>query len=256
MMLTFRNSTILFFSVLCILNLFRFAELPVNTATFIWIGLYLTIPVILSFLPCSGYHHRPVICRGSSATNAIAITFDDGPDPVKTPLILDILRRYDTRATFFMTGQAALRNRDLVLRIATEGHLIGNHSFSHGKWWAFLPPRRMAAEIEKTNDVIQAITGNRPLFFRPPYGVINPMVHTALGQVKMKVMIWNRRSLDTLLVHPGKVLCRVTAKLSAGDIVLFHDTAPVLLSVLPEFLETVGRKGLKSVRLDELIKDS
>jgi len=196
-----------------------------------------------------------VICHGSPVSAGVALTFDDGPDPAGTPAILDILAKYEAKATFFLKGKEVERNPELVKRIFREGHLCGNHSYSHGNFWAFLPPRKMAAEIEMTNRLIGSLTGTTPAFFRPPYGVINPMVHWALKRMPMKVVLWNRRSYDTIRRDPDRIMQKILPRLSAGDILVFHDTSPATRELLGSLLEEIRRKKLRPLRLDEMLTD-
>jgi peptidoglycan/xylan/chitin deacetylase (PgdA/CDA1 family) len=254
-MLTFRTTTILFFILLLAFNLLRGLGYSMFTPTIVLISLFMAIPVILSFFPCTGYHYKPVICKGSENMPCIAITFDDGPDPDHTPALLDILAQYRVQATFFLIGRKIPGNEEIVRRMIRDGHQIGNHSYTHGWFWSFLPPQRMAAEMEKTNQLIHSLTDQAPRWFRPPYGVINPMVSIALKMFPLQVVAWNRRSFDTSTKDPAQILRKFSRSLKAGDILLFHDTSPGTLSMMGKLLEQIERKGLQPVVLNTLLHE-
>ena len=142
--------------------------------------VYLGISVTMAFFPSSGFHYPLVYSGGSRKGKSVSLSFDDGPDPVLSPEILDVLKKYKVPAGFFLIGKKISGNEALVKRICEEGHIIGNHSFSHSNLWDFMSSEKMAADIEKTVSAIRDVTGKSPRYFRPPYGVINPMVNKAV----------------------------------------------------------------------------
>src|ERR1035437_857281 len=108
-----------------------------------------------------------VVCIGRPC---VALTFDDGPDPVTTPRVLDVLHEKQVRATFFVVGKRAARHPELVRRALAEGHLVENHTWSHSPLFCFLTPGRLRAEIEKCAETLERIGGHRPRYFRSPVG--------------------------------------------------------------------------------------
>ena len=122
-------------------------------------------------------------CRARRAGRRVALTFDDGPDPQRTPAVLDLLARQGVRATFFVVGARAEAHPELVRRMATEGHVVGNHSYTHS--WRF-PLRSLGRTMEelcRTGEVLHRITGRQPRLFRPPFGVTNPTIAQAVRRL-------------------------------------------------------------------------
>lgn len=150
----------------------------------------------------------------------VLLTFDDGPSPY-TAQVLDILRRERVKATFFLCGANAERYPELVRRIRDEGHAIGNHTWSHE--YLYLANRAtIAAEIDRTQDVLERITGSRPVWFRPPYGVRWFPLPGILQERGMRMMLWSDRGHDGALDAEG-VTKTTLAQLEPGAIVLLHD---------------------------------
>jgi peptidoglycan-N-acetylglucosamine deacetylase len=197
----------------------------------------------------------PVLAQGSIASNAIALTFDDGPIAGKTEMILDILKAKNVNAAFFCIGHKAKDNPELLNRINREGHVLGNHSYWHGKTFDLQLTSKIAEELKATDDVIHASCGVKPAFFRPPYGVTNPMVAGAIRQSNHKVVGWSVRSFDTVIKDRTKLLRRVTSSLKGGDIILFHDFSETMISILPDVIDHARNIGLKIVRLDTLLNE-
>ena len=261
-MLTFRRLTILFFVCLLGLNLWNIfigksiGGIFHTHAALVYsvlLTLYFAISFAMAFLPCSGFHH-PVICHGKTDKKTVSITFDDGPDPVKTPVILDILKKNGIRATFFCIGKNIPGQEQLLQRIVDEGHLAGNHSFSHSKWFDLFPSRRMKSELLETDRIIKQVTGRSPLFFRPPFGVVNPMVSNALKNMHWHVIGWNIRSLDTVLSDDLKILQRIRKRLKPGAIILLHDFTHFTENHLEELLLLIREEGFEVAPLDKLLK--
>ena len=114
------------------------------------------------------------ICKGNRDKREVALTFDDGPDAQVTPMILDVLKEHNIKATFFIIGSKAEMNPELLKRIDKEGHIIGGHSYSHHFFFDFFSSSKMIREMKKTENMIHSIIGKKICLFRPPYGVTNP----------------------------------------------------------------------------------
>ncbi len=206
-----------------------------------------------SYYICSGIFVK-AICRGETAGNRVAITFDDGPDPANTPAILKILDRHRGKASFFFTGGKVGGNEHLVKEVARAGHTIGNHSYSHSNLFPFFRPGRITREIEHTNKLLEACGCQRVRYFRPPFGVTNPNIYRALRNVDMRVAGWSIRSLDTRNEDRSVVLQRIAGKLGGGEIILLHETSQQILGILEELLVLLETRGLKAVSMDELLE--
>jgi peptidoglycan-N-acetylglucosamine deacetylase len=197
----------------------------------------------------------PVLSTGKKSSNTIAITFDDGPRPGGTEKILDILKTYNTEAAFFCIGNHVAQHPELAKRINQEGHLIGNHSYWHGTTFDLQSAERMDKELRETNKVISEAVGVTPGFFRPPYGITNPMLAKAVKMGGYKTIGWSVRSFDTVIRDHEVWMNRVTKSLKGGDVILFHDHSEATQTMLPAFLDHVSKIGLKIVRVDVLLNE-
>jgi peptidoglycan/xylan/chitin deacetylase (PgdA/CDA1 family) len=194
----------------------------------------------------------PALVRGPDPTE-VMLTFDDGPSEPYTGQILDILRAKNIKATFFLCGASAARYPDLVRRIRDEGHVIGNHTWSHP--WLYLAGREaIAAEIDRTQDVIEKITGTRPVWFRPPYGVRGFPLRGILRERGMKMMLWSDRGRDGALDADG-IAAVTLSQLHPGAIVLLHDgfeakspeavDRSATVAALPRIIDGARRAGYR-----------
>jgi peptidoglycan/xylan/chitin deacetylase (PgdA/CDA1 family) len=173
------------------------------------------------FFPRFGFY-LPVISRGTSGKNAVALTFDDGPDPVSTPLLLRLLSKYQVKATFFVNGEKVARYPELIKAILMHGHLIGNHSYSHNNLIFFKRCENIVREIESTQDVLHDF-GIRPLAFRPPVGITSPRLRSALLQSDMYVVNFSCRAIDFGNRWIKNISRNILNSIRPDDIVMLHD---------------------------------
>src|SRR5580658_5835406 len=180
----------------------------------------------------------------------IALTFDDGPDPVYTPKLLDLLREKNVKATFFVIGKRADQHPEIVRRAWAEGHLIANHTWSHYSLFCFLTPRRLRTEIERGTESVRRSCGFRPRFFRSPVGLRHPLLEPYLKDAGLEYVSWTIRTRDTLTAN-SSVLARRILKAASGDIILLHDHLPggadAMLEVLPRVIDELRERGLQFV---------
>ncbi len=204
----------------------------------------------------------PNLVRLPAAAGAcIAITFDDGPEPAVTPVLLDLLERHGARATFFCIGARVRRHAGLAREIVRRGHQIENHSHRHAHHFSLSGPRALLRELGDAQAAIADVTGRTPLLFRAPAGLRNPFLEPVLARLGLHLTSWTRRGFDTRVTDPKKVLARLLRGLAAGDILLLHDgncahTAggrPVLLEVLPRLLAQADALGLACVRMADAL---
>ena len=208
----------------------------------------------------SGVFARPIIA-GPSGSPTVAITFDDGPDPIHTRRVLDLLDARGHRATFFVIGDRAERNAEVVAEIARRGHGLGNHSLHHSYRTPTLPPDRLAAELRQTGDLIERIAGARPRWFRPPVGLISPPVAEAARRAGLELMGWSATARDGVAsATVDKSLARLLVGLRPGAILVLHDAVergegrePIAALVLAKLLDALDARGLRSVSLDEFL---
>jgi peptidoglycan/xylan/chitin deacetylase (PgdA/CDA1 family) len=191
----------------------------------------------------------------------VAITLDDGPDPLVTPEVLRILAEHDVRATFFCIGERARRHAALVRACVVAGHAVENHSERHRHSFALLGPRALACEISTAQRCLQELCGEAPRFFRAPAGLRSPLLEPVLRRLGLQLASWTHRGFDTVNADAERVLDRLTRDLRAGDILLLHDGHaardahghPVVLEVLPRLLALLRGRGLTPVTLRELL---
>ncbi|MEN8163165.1 MAG: polysaccharide deacetylase family protein [Acidobacteriota bacterium] len=200
---------------------------------------------------------RSRLAPPKSAGGRIALTFDDGPDPEVTPAVLKLLEDRGVAATFFPIGQRAANHPSLVERITAAGHSLGNHSWSHSPAFFFHSLPRLAEEIDRSQEFLEAHGGKRPVHFRAPAGIRGPFLQPMLERRGMDLTAWNRRGFDTTDTQPYRILKRLTRRLGPGDILLLHDGSsarasdgrPVVLQVLPRLLDAIEARGLTPVAL-------
>ena len=190
----------------------------------------------------------------AASRNEIALTFDDGPDPDVTPKVLDILDSHQAKASFFVIGDKAAAHPEMIREIVKRGHSIENHSQKHSNFFGFFAWTALREDIGTAQEIITAITGRPPEFFRAPMGIRNPMLDPVIARLGLRYITWTRRGFDTVAGDPAVVLQRLTRDLSAGDILLLHDRRTggqraMVLEVLPALLDRIAAAGLKPVSL-------
>jgi peptidoglycan/xylan/chitin deacetylase (PgdA/CDA1 family) len=189
---------------------------------------------------------------GDRKARQIALSFDDGPTTY-TEAILDVLKEEEVPAAFFSIGHRAEQAPDVVRRWHQEGHLIGNHSYTHSVHFAWKRRKQMMVEIKRTNELIQKIIGVTPLLFRPPFGVTNPELSHAVNLTGMHTVGWSLRSLDTASKSADQLLQKLLRKVKPGDVILLHDSVANTASILTAFIKACRQKGFTFVRLDKML---
>ncbi|CAL9594496.1 hypothetical protein SUDANB37_05331 [Streptomyces sp. enrichment culture] len=185
---------------------------------------------------------RPFL-RVSGTGNTMVLSFDDGPDPRYTPAILSTLRQYGVRAMFFVCGEMAVHHPDLLREMADDGHVVGNHSWSH-PLIPKLPPSRIRAELGSTSDVIEGTLGSAPLWYRAPYGAWNRLSFEIGAELGMEPLAWTVDTLDWQEPGTATIVDRVLTGAAPGVVVLSHDaggdrsqTVRALRTYLPRLLD-------------------
>lgn len=180
----------------------------------------------------------------------VALTFDDGPHYKNTKLLLDGLRERNVKATFFIIGQNIGGNEEILKQMKEDGHLIGNHTYSHKNLFR-LSKTRILNEIDKTNDLISSITGEVPSYFRPSYGNSNDKIEHLTD---MKTVLWNCDSLDWKLRNSNRITKRVLNSVHDGSIILMHDLYKTSVNAALDIIDRLEKEGYEFVTVEELAK--
>lgn len=179
---------------------------------------------------------------------AIALTFDDGPSDY-TEELLDGLEMYDAKATFFVIGKTAEKNPEMVQRAHEDGHLIGNHTYSHIDFYKS-SLAEIQEDINKGADVIKAITGEKPLFLRAPYGNVGIV---QLKKLNTFFIHWSSSSYDWFKEDEEYIYKRIMKEAKDGEIILLHDTKEVTVKAVLRAIPKLQEQGYEFVRVDELL---
>lgn len=252
-MLNYRNTLILF---LIVLAGFILADiyLPVHPGWYIGMGIVLLILLITGSIFIRMGFYIKSWCTGDRKQKEVAFSFDDGPDPKNSPIILDLLKQHGIQAAFFVVGNKLENNREIIRRMDQEGHILGGHSYSHHFFFDLFSAERMKIELQQTEKMISQVTGKKIRFFRPPYGVTNPVLAKVISNLRYHVIGWSLKSKDTVTGDSGVLLERLKKNVKSGDLLLFHDTKPILSEVLPSFIAYLKSENYKIVRPDQLLK--
>ncbi|MFB8774690.1 polysaccharide deacetylase family protein [Streptomyces broussonetiae] len=186
---------------------------------------------------------RAPLLKVSGLGRTMVLTFDDGPDPRYTPAILDTLAEYDVRAMFFVCGEMVARSPDLLARMADEGHVVGNHTWSH-PLLTRLRRSAIRAEMERTCDIVEKRWGERPEWFRAPYGAWNRAAFQLGSELGMEPLAWTVDTLDWTSPGARTIASRVEDGAAPGVVVLSHDaggdrsqSVRALRDYLPDLLD-------------------
>ena len=179
----------------------------------------------------------------------VALTFDDGPHPVYTEFLLDGLKERGVKATFFVTGEHAKLHPDIIRRMSEEGHLIGNHTYSHIQLTGE-NRREFRAELVQTNEVIEDITGNEVIYVRPPYGSWDKKLERELC---MFPVLWTVDPTDWSCMNAEIVARRVLSKVKENDIILLHDYYKTSVEAALQIVDSLLEQGYEFVTVDELL---
>lgn len=199
-----------------------------------------------------GFRFNKII-RGDTRRPRIALTFDDGPHPVMTVKLLDILRRAHVPATFFVVGREVEHSPALVRMEVAEGHEIGNHTYDHVSLTR-IPPALVLYELNACNAAIMKATGVPVRFFRPPGGDYNGAVLRAAAAQGYITTLWTDDPGDFMEPGANVILKRALAHLEPGAIILMHDGIPETLQALPAFINEARRRGYEFVTMSQLAR--
>ena len=219
---------------------------------------FLLLCAVAPFLPRFGFY-LPITSRGSSSQKAVALTFDDGPDPLLTPRLLALLQQHQVKATFFVTGQKAAEHPEIMQAILLHGHSVGNHSYSHNNLVMFKSCKSIIMEIASTQEVLSSF-GVLALAFRPPVGVTGPRLGPALLKSGKYIVNYSCRAFDGGNRWISNLSKKILNRIRPGDIVLLHDVSPPKsllcthwLNEIELIISGIKEKGLTILPLAEII---
>jgi len=251
-MLNFRNTNIFFISLLIVLIAVHIkAGLPFYIYPLLFV-VYLLIVFYGCYYVGSNFFIK-IICAAKTDKKEIAISFDDGPATNYTHEILQLLKQDNIKATFFCIGNRIAGNENILKQVYNEGHIIGNHSYSHHFWFDMFSAKKMLNDLKQMDTAMENVIGKKPKLFRPPYGVTNPNLKKAIINGNYTPVGWSVRSLDTVIKDENKLLSKINNGLKPGAVFLFHDTSKTTLDTLPAFIKEVKNRGYTIVPLDKLL---
>lgn len=196
----------------------------------------------------TNYEYDVVINRKiDKSKKMIALTFDDGPN-YNTSKIIDVLNKYDIKATFFVLGSRAINNKDILKKMADSGMEIGNHTYNHLLLTKY-DENKIRSEIEDTSEVIYSATKKKPKLLRPSYGSVNNKIKKVAN---MPIIIWDIDTLDWKYHNSKRITSRVVNKVRDGDIILMHDIYSASLNALSNIIPILQDNGYEFVTIDEL----
>jgi len=223
---------------------------------FYWsiLALAVTYISILSFgvFNLSLNFFAPAITQGDSKT--IYLTYDDGPNKERTPLVLDYLKEEEINATFFVIGKNVAEDDELMRRIVDERHFIGNHSYSHHPLFQMWSTKRVTEDLEKTMSIINQYQHPASKAFRPPIGIMNPNIAKAALKLRYPIVGWDNRTFDTATKDVEVVWKRTKRNLERGKtLILMHDTMPQSLELTRKIVQWGKEKGMEFATIEHLI---
>jgi polysaccharide deacetylase family sporulation protein PdaB len=196
-----------------------------------------------------------VFIHGFKNQKKVALTFDDGPDSQLTPKLLDILKKYDVKASFFVIGNRVDNSPGVLKRIAEEGHLVLNHSYTHPEFKK-LDNNAIKKEILDNEEKIYSTIGLRPAIVRPPYGSVDQRVANLIKDLGYKTALWSIDTLDWQNRNKDKIISNVMSSVKTEDIILMHmnEDKTATLDAVPELIEKLKKSGYGFVTLDEMLE--
>ena len=230
-------------------------HLPLATVP---LSLFVLLCLAAPFIPHFGFF-LPVVSRGRTGSRAVALTFDDGPDPETTLPLLERLARHRVTATFFVTGRRAASHPELIAAILKQGHAVANHSYTHGSLVMLARDRVLSGEVAATQRVL-ARHGVVPLAFRPPVGITHPGLGRVLDRLGLYAVNFSCRALDLGNRRVSRISRSILGRVRPDDIILLHDSRPGngqtvnrWLREVERVLEGLENRGLAVVALERLI---
>lgn len=196
-----------------------------------------------------------IIYRGSDLKQ-VSLTFDDGPSPIYTEKVLEILKKENIKAAFFIVGEKAAKYPELIRKISKEGHDIGNHTYYHSRFGT-IGKEGFLKELNDTSDLIKQYSGKKPVYFRPVGGKLTKEDQKMIEDAGYKIVLWYGNADD--FFHPGwgmrspkSITKRILSQLKGGNIILMHDDSNQIVEALPTLIMEIRTRGYNFVPLSRL----
>jgi peptidoglycan/xylan/chitin deacetylase (PgdA/CDA1 family) len=244
-------------------------DLRISMARTIKIALFLILLVALALALFTVFFDQAVLVRHGTVYHenvtekVVALTFDDGPSPQWTPLILDELKKADVKATFFMLGEHVKEYPEIARRVAAEGHDIGNHTYSHHVL-VYYKMDELEKEIKEAEEVIFRVTGKMTTFFRPPKAWLTTQEKQKIKELGYQVVLWSLNSKDWVTFDDKYIVRYLLYHIRPGDIILFHDSGGVFsveggnrketVLAIRRLIERLKERGYRFATVTELLK--
>ena len=201
-----------------------------------------------------GGEPSPGIRSVSTTEKVCALTFDDGPDPRTTPIILDALKKHGVQATFFVVGSKVLKNAGLIRRIHQEGHDLGNHTYSHARI-SFCSKKKMLREIKATQKALLKVVPSVCNFFRPPHGrFMGEQKEILEKHTHLKTIMWDVCPNDWTLNSTDTLLANVMAELKPGSIILLHDVTENTALSIETLIQSLQQDGYQCLSISKMLQ--
>lgn len=245
--ITFRTTTLLFLLGTIAFFWFRYAEGLSYWYLVAWVHLFVLVQFLGAYFIGMNFHVNSQNSLDTSEKKVL-LSFDDGPHHPNTARVLEVLKKHDVKAVFFVIGKNIEGHEAIMQQLIAEGHRIGNHSFSHDARIDLWPAKKIAADLEACQRLIERYQPGQQIF-RPPYGVTNPNMAKAISQNGLKSIGWNIRSYDTSIKDIEKINQRVLARLKPGAIILLHDRLDYMPQLLERLIPAIKERGYEFAQM-------
>lgn len=207
----------------------------------IWLHLFILVQVAGAYFIGMNFHIRSLNAL-NTAEKKVLLSFDDGPHNPNTMRVLEVLKKHEVKALFFVIGKHIAGNEAVIQRLLEDGHRIGNHSFSHDPWIDLWPAKKITADLQACQELIGMYQPGETIM-RPPYGVTNPNMAKAIRSLGLQSVGWNIRSYDTSITNSEQIKQRVLARLKPGAIILLHDRLDYMPELLEKLIPAIKERG-------------
>lgn len=239
--INFRSTTILFLLGVIAFFWFRYSEGLSYWYLVAWIHVFILIQFCGAYFIGMNFHVDSLNALDTKEKKVL-LTFDDGPHQPNTARVLEVLKKHGVKAVFFAIGKNMEGAESVMQQLIAEGHRIGNHSFSHDAKIDLWPAKKIAADLEACQQLIERYQPGERIF-RPPYGVTNPNMAKAIRKANLRSVGWNIRSYDTSIKDIEKISQRVLSRLKPGAIILLHDRLDYMPELLERLIPAIQERG-------------